>query len=128
MSREVDKLELMAVVWQDPPDEFLDSREHCQEVLNQAVLEVLTYIKLYENDDLTKKIFEDTSSPVYKFIEFIYANIGRIRTILGYQGVDASVSLTKELLDQYHIVDFFEIYKLEPLLRQPQSSSEFIGQ
>ena len=67
MSKAVDKLELMAVVWQDPPDEFLDSREQCQEVLNQAVLEVLTYIKLYENDDLTKKIFEDSNSPVVKF-------------------------------------------------------------
>lgn len=65
MSKALDELEYMMVVCENPPQSFLDSKEHYREVLNEALIEVVTYMR--DNNQDIKEITKG-----YKFNGLFY--------------------------------------------------------
>lgn len=120
MSKALDELEYMMVVCENPPQSFLDNKEHYREVLNEALIEVAIYMRENHNDDFMKTVAEDLNSPVRKFVNFVCANVSRMHAILSSHGVESpDEPLTKEILDEHNIVDLFGLYQIEYWFRHP---------
>jgi hypothetical protein len=118
MSRAINELCNMAVVGVNLPQELLSSREHCRQLLSDALIEVAVYIKMNEEREVLQSICGDADNPVRKFFKFAYDNIQEIRHILACHGVSDDTPLTKELLDKYRIMDLLDLYAFEDVCIQ----------
>lgn len=118
MSRAINELCNMVVVGVNLPQAVLDSREHCRQLLSDALIEVAVYIKMNEEREVLQSICGDADNPVRKFFKFICGNVQNIRGILACHGVSADTPLTKELLDEYKIMDLLDLYAFEDVCIQ----------